>query len=379
MWFKAKGKILDYNEEGKPLNIVGTLINITQRKLAEEKIREEEKKLRASEKRWRSLIEQASDQILIYDTNGNVLDANSAACKWLGYSQEELLNLNYSEIDVIHSSSKLHSYWKKLTASKPSFSFESIQKRKDDTNFPVEVHLSLIELQDSKLILSVANDISIRQQTERKILNAVINAEERERKRFATDLHDSIGPLLSSINLYLSSLPKVSSEEDKENIIQASVDAANEALISIKEISNNLSPHILNDFGLEKAIRSFTNKINMSQSIAISFYAENMEERLNHQVEVVVFRVINELINNTIKHAKASSIEINLAREGNLLSLIYIDDGVGFDAKKINAGTSAGMGLYNVLSRIRSLNGSHKIKSNPKRGGMMAMVDINLN
>lgn len=378
MWFKAKGKILDYDAEGKPLNIVGTLININQRKVAEEKIRSEEQKLRISEKRWRSLIEQASDEILIYDTNGKILDANSAACNWLGYEPKEILYLNYSEIDLEHSSSALHSYWKKLNASTPSLSFESVQKRKDGSSFPVEIHLTLIELQDSKLILSVVNNISKRQETERKVLNAVINTEESERKRFATDLHDSIGPLLSSINLYLSSLEKFNSEAEKKNIIRASVDAVNEALVSIKEISNNLSPHILNDFGLEKAIRSFTNKINLSQTINISFHAENMEERINHQVEVVIFRVVNELINNTIKHAKASNIEINLSREEKLLSLIYIDNGIGFDAKQINAGTSTGMGLYNVLSRIRSLNGSHKIKSNPKRGGMMAVVEINL-
>ncbi|PXX95741.1 hypothetical protein DF185_21860 [Marinifilum breve] len=378
MWFKAKGKILDYSENGGPLNMVGTLIDINQRKVAEEQIREEEKKLRVSEKRWRSLIEQASDEILIYNIDGQILDANSAACRWLGYKQSQLLELNYSEIDIIHSSSELHTYRKKLSTSNPSVSFESVQRRKDGSTFPVEIHLSLIELQDSKLILSVGTDISIRQETERKVLNAVINTEESERKRFATDLHDSIGPLLSSINLYLTSLGKVKTQDDKDNIISASLDAVNEALVSIKEISNNLSPHILNDFGLEKAIQSFTNKINVSQAINISFYAENMNERLNHQVEVVIFRVVTELINNTIKHAKATNIEINLSLESKLLSLIYIDDGIGFDSKKINAGTSSGMGLYNVLSRIRSLNGTHKIKSNPKRGGMMAIIEIKL-
>lgn len=112
MWFKAKGKILDYSENGGPLNMVGTLININQRKVAEEQIREEEKKLRVSEKRWRSLIEQASDEILIYNIDGQILDANSAACKWLGYKQSQLLELNYSEIDIVHSSSKLHTYRK---------------------------------------------------------------------------------------------------------------------------------------------------------------------------------------------------------------------------------------------------------------------------
>jgi signal transduction histidine kinase len=155
-------------------------------------------------------------------------------------------------------------------------------------------------------------------------------------------------------------------------------EAVNEALVSIKEISNNLSPHILSDFGLEKAIDSFTNKLQISQSIHISFHAENLEQRLNEQVEVVIYRVVTELIHNTIKHAKAQNIEINLSRTQDLLTLIYIDDGIGFDTRKIQAGKSNGMGLYNILSRVRSLNGTHKIKSNRPNGGMMAIVEVNL-
>lgn len=378
MWLKAKAKILEFDDQDRAINIVGTLIDITQRKQAEEKIKDDEKKIRASEKRWRSLIEQAADEIIIHDFNGTILDANPAACKCLAYTRDELIGLNISCVDNNRNLDELSSIWTKLTQNNPSIKIETIQKRKDGSTFPVEVHFSLIDLSDSKLILIVASDISVRQETERNVLNAVIEAEENERKRFATDLHDSIGPLLSSINLYLSALSKSNLTPKNDKMITASREIVNETLINIKEISNNLSPHVLNDFGLVNAIHSFIHKIKLTKTIQISFEAKNLEERLNQQVEVVIYRVVTELINNTIKHAEAKNIQINLSRENKKLNLIYLDDGKGFDSKKIAIETSAGMGLYNILSRIRSLNGTHSIQSSPESGGMIAVVNVNL-
>ena len=377
-WYKGKGKILDRDDDNTPINMVGTLTDITQRKLAEEQIQEDEKQIRASEKRWRSLIEQAADEILIHDFKGGIIDANSSACQSLGFSHKDLLEMNYADLDCKYSSQNLEEYWNTLNSHKSSINMESIQKRADGSTFPVEMNLSLIDLEEDQLILAVVRDISKRQETERKVLNAVIETEETERKRFAKDLHDSIGPLLSSINLYLSALKQTDESEKKQSIIKVSREAVNEALVSIKEISNNLSPHILSDFGLEKAIDSFTQKLQISERINISFRAENLNERLNEQVEVVIYRVVTELIHNTIKHAKAQNVEINLSREKDELKLIYIDDGIGFDTRKLESDKTKGMGLYNILSRVRSLNGTHKIKSNPVNGGMMAVLSVKL-
>jgi len=377
-WYKGKGKILDRDDDNIPENMVGTLTDITQRKLAEEQIQEDEKQIRASEKRWRSLVEQAADEILIHNFRGHIIDANSSACQSLGYNHDELLAMNVAELDCKYSSSYLEAFWEKLGPQKSSLSMESIQKRSDGSTFPVEMNLSLIDLEEDQLILAVIRDISKRQETERKVLNAVIETEETERKRFAKDLHDSIGPLLSSINLYLSALKETDESEKKQSIIKVSREAVNEALVSIKEISNNLSPHILSDFGLEKAIDSFTQKLQISEQINISFQVENLNKRPNQQVEVVIYRVVTELIHNTIKHAKAKNIEINLSREKDELKLIYIDDGIGFDIRKLESGKAKGMGLYNILSRVRSLNGTHKIKSNLVNGGMMAVLSVKL-
>jgi len=378
MWLKARAKIQEFNEQNQAVNLVGTLMNITKRKLAEAKIKEDEIEIRASEKRWRSLIEQASYEIIIHDLKGAILDVNPAACNWLGFSRQELIGSNFSQLDQNHDLKQFCSVWKKLNQNNPSIKLDSIQKRKDNSTFPVEIQLSLIDLTDGKLVLAVASDISIRQETERNVLNAVIEAEENERKRFATDLHDSIGPLLSSINLYLSALSKANPNEKSKKIIIASREIVNETLINIKEISNNLSPHILNDFGLDNAIQSFIQKLNLSDDINITLETKNLEGRLNQQIEVVMYRVVSELINNTIKHANANNIQIHITRENNSLNLVYIDDGIGFDPDKISNKKELGMGLHNILSRIKSLNGISNIQSNPDIGGMMAIVNINL-
>ncbi|MBN2596195.1 MAG: PAS domain S-box protein [Marinifilaceae bacterium] len=370
MWLKAKAKIMNFESQKQAINLVGTLIDITQRK-------EAEKKIKASEKRWRSLIEQAADEIIILNFDGQIMDVNLAATTMLGYTRDEIIGSNVTLLDHKFELDQLHSYWQKLNPKNPSLKLESVQQRKDKTTFPVEIHFSLIDLSDSRLILAVISDISVRQETERKVLNAVIETEENERKRFATDLHDSIGPLLSSINLYLSALAKSKLSDRNEKMITASREIVSETLVNIKEISNNLSPHVLNDFGLVNAIHSFINQINLSKSINITLDSKNLEGRLNQQVEVVIYRVVTELINNTIKHAGASNIQITLSKENNSLNLIYIDDGKGFNPQEISIETS-GMGLYNILSRIRSLNGTHNIQSTPETGGMMAVVTVNL-
>jgi signal transduction histidine kinase len=243
---------------------------------------------------------------------------------------------------------------------------------RDEKNNPISIVGTLTDITQRKI------DEKKIKEAERKLLNAVIKTEESERKRFSKDLHDSIGPLLASINLYLSALAEPVSKEKKESILKVASETLAEALISVKEISNNLSPHVLSDFGLVKAIQSFVNKLKHSKSIEISFNSENIDERVNEQIEVVIYRVITELIHNTIKHAKASNIEINLSKEGDILRLIYIDNGVGLDISKMSQEDSTGMGLYNIFSRVRSLNGTHKIQSSSKQKGMMAVIEVPL-
>ncbi|HZL10553.1 MAG TPA: sensor histidine kinase [Prolixibacteraceae bacterium] len=208
-----------------------------------------------------------------------------------------------------------------------------------------------------------------RRLTEKMFLNAIIQTEEKERKRFAKDLHDGMGPLLSTVKMSVSSLAQMKHDDASREIVENTELVINEAIKSLKEISDNLSPHILNNFGLLRALNNFSNKINVTKTIRINLKSNLKDERFDTNVEVVLYRVVCELINNTIKHAKAKKIDISLTKEDDYLTIVYEDDGKGFDVSKvIEQPATSGMGFSNIYSRINSLKGEINIESELKKG-----------
>ncbi len=212
---------------------------------------------------------------------------------------------------------------------------------------------------------------------EKRVLNAVINTEESERKRFAKDLHDGLGPLLSSVKMSFSAIAVDPNNKDQKAILNSAKQAINEAISSLKEISNNLSPHILDNFGLASAIRSFTNKIDQTGKIKIEFRSNIHEKRYPGNTEVILYRAICELINNTLKHAKAKKILISLDEEEGKLKMLYQDDGKGFDYNLVLLNETGGMGLPNIRSRLNSINGNFAVDSLPGEGVVVTIgVDV---
>ncbi len=213
-----------------------------------------------------------------------------------------------------------------------------------------------------------------RRLTEKMFLNAIIQTEEKERKRFAKDLHDGMGPLLSSVKMSVSSLAQMQHDDASRAIVENTEIVINEAIKSLKEISNNLSPHVLNNFGLLRALSNFANKINVNKSLRIKLNSNLKDERFDSNVEVVLYRVICELINNTIKHAHAKKIDISLTKEDEYLSITYKDDGKGFDVSKIiDQPSFSGMGFSNIYSRINSLKGEIDIASEQRKGTLVTI------
>ncbi len=207
-----------------------------------------------------------------------------------------------------------------------------------------------------------------RSRTEKRVLNAIINTEENERKRFAKDLHDGLGPLLSTVKMSLSSLaPRINDPSDKV-ILNNTNHLVNEAISTIKDISNNLSPHILTNFGLSSAIGAFTTKINQTRAVEIDFKSNMENERLENDKEVVLYRAVCELINNAIQHSGASKIEIELNKLDKFITLQFYDNGRGFDTSKLSKEDTKGMGLSNIETRVRTVEGVFILESTPGTG-----------
>ncbi len=207
-----------------------------------------------------------------------------------------------------------------------------------------------------------------RSRAERRVLHAVITTEENERKRFAKDLHDGLGPLMSTVKMSLSALSGRITDPTGTEILSNTQRVVNEAIGTIKDISKNLSPHILSNFGLLSAANSFISKVNQTRVFNIELTSNINKERFNSDVEVVMYRALCELINNSIKHSGASKIDIDLNKQGNFLILHFSDNGRGFNKTENEMEGKMGMGLSNIITRVKSVDGIFVLDSSPGKG-----------
>ncbi len=219
-----------------------------------------------------------------------------------------------------------------------------------------------------ELFYSLKRAETDRIRSERRLLNAIINTEETEKKRFAKDLHDGLGPLLSTVKMSLSALNGRITDPVGQEILQNTSHVVNEALSTIKEISNNMSPHVLTNLGVASAISAFAAKLNMMGSVLIDFRTNMEGVRFDTDKEVVIYRAAFELINNGMKHSGASKIEIELRRHQKIITLQYLDNGRGFDMEKLRSEEATGMGLPNIETRVRAVDGVFVIESARGKG-----------
>ncbi|MCM1300191.1 MAG: histidine kinase [Alistipes senegalensis] len=206
----------------------------------------------------------------------------------------------------------------------------------------------------------------------RRILTAVLRTEEKARSHFSKELHDGLGPLLSSAKMSLTALSHDERTPEQREIIDNTTYVIDEAIRSLREISNNLSPHVLNDFGLARGVQNFIEKSAAIHDVKIRFTTNLRSERYDKEVEVILYRVICELINNSLKHSGCKAVHLSLAQNSAELALDYTDDGRGFNPQAM---MDCGMGLSNIASRVNSLGGTFQIVSS-KGKGMRAAIRI---
>lgn len=197
-----------------------------------------------------------------------------------------------------------------------------------------------------------------------------IEAEEKERNRIAKDLHDSLGQQLLAVKLYLNTLDSVSKgEKDStyKKLISKSTTALDECIADLSNICFNLMPVTLKAFGLIHAIEDLIHKIKLSKKVNIELSVKGNIPALDATLETNIFRIIQEFVNNSIKHGNATRITINLEfrNKHKEVKMLLKDNGKGFDTKKIK---KSGMGLKNVRSRVDFHNGKVAIKSGSRTG-----------
>lgn len=195
-------------------------------------------------------------------------------------------------------------------------------------------------------------------------INAEIDTLEKERKRIAADMHDELGPLVVSIKLKLNSLD-IKEREDVETL-NAVYNNIGELINRMKEISNDLLPILLIKKGLLVAMEVSADEISRSGALRFSFRHNNVPQ-LSEHITVNLYRILQEILHNTIKHAEASELSIEINADEKKLFVSTADNGKGFDYYRASA-EQAGLGLRNMLSRIELLKGEMFIESSRHRG-----------
>jgi signal transduction histidine kinase len=203
----------------------------------------------------------------------------------------------------------------------------------------------------------------LEERNQSKLLNATLDGREKERKDIAQTLHDSVSALLSSANMHLQVAKKKSTSSVEE--LEKSQRIIDEASGKVRDLSHKLISAVLLKFGLEHAVYDMCEKYSNS-SLEFELESEDKIPRFEQDLEIKLHNIIEECINNIIKHSKATEASVFLLYTNNTLNVVIKDNGVGFDVSKISP--SSGIGLSQIKARIENLGGEFVIKSSPNSG-----------
>jgi signal transduction histidine kinase len=201
---------------------------------------------------------------------------------------------------------------------------------------------------------------------------AIISAEENERKRIAGELHDGVGQMMSAAKMNLSAIESeiVFKDQAQRNSFDKIIGMVDESCKEVRSVSHQMMPNALLKSGLATAVKEFIDKID-SRVIKINLHAEGLNERLDSDVETVLYRVIQECVNNVIKHSGANNLDISLIKDADGISATVEDNGRGFDTK--DKQKFEGIGLKNISSRVTFLKGTVDFDSSPGKGTLVAI------
>lgn len=382
--FPAKINIAPIYEKRKLTGIVGLFKEIKERS-------REEKVLRESENKYRTLVEQASDGIHTYDLQGNFIDTNSKLCEMLGYTREELLGLNVNDLIPAEDVTLNPIRFDELTNGKTLLR-ERRLLRKDGTLLPVEISGKMVQ---DGVLQAIIRDITERKKTQEElqrsrdelefrilertreleesnkarveVLHQLVTVQEDERQRIARDLHDQLGQQLTALRLKLKIL-KQSSEGHQE--ISGQVEEIQNFMRQLDSdvdfLAWQMRPTALDDLGIVAALDYYVRQWSKNFKISAEFDADRFgTTEVAPEVGANIYRIAQEGLNNIYKHARATKVNIFLEMVDDFAVLIIEDNGIGFKKHRRNLAGDRfkGMGLIGMHERAALVGGTVEIES----------------
>ncbi|MGB5814233.1 MAG: PAS domain S-box protein [Thermoanaerobaculia bacterium] len=334
-----------------------------------------------AEEMTRALLHSASQAVVAIDRSGRIVFENPTAQEMFGYSSEDLRQLTIEALipERLRDTHVAHrdSFLPKGGTRPMGIGLELIARRKDGTEFPVEVSLSSVETSEGQLAVSFVSDISERRRLEENIrqrekltalADGLLQGQEEERSRVARRLHDTVSQELAMLSVEMGLLSREVPEEERsvrdemarlrERIVQVSD--------GIRDLSHRLHPAELEELGLVSTLRSHADWLAKHEGIRVDLVVEKEPASIPSTIGLALYRVTQEALRNVVKHSGVEEAKVSLADADAGLRLSITDQGVGFDAERVSA--HAGLGLVSMEERIRLLGGQLKITSMPEQG-----------
>ncbi len=362
---------LSYIKSEIDLLVVCFIADVTNRKRLESELRKEREMIQ-------QYLDVTSSIFLVLNRKGQVAMINKAGSELLGLPENKLKGENwFNKFIPLAERKSVREIFDKMMRDDPGISLSAenlvIGKNRD---------LRLIEWQNTVLknksgrpeaTLSSGVDITSKRALEIERTEALVIGQENERRRLAQEMHDGLVQSISAIGLNLNSLePELKHFNEQFNKIYDEVrHSLNQTIDEVRTISRNLTPHILEKFGLPSALEHLFETIEKSTTVELSLSLHGDLLLIDKKAALGLYRIIQELINNALKHAEASLVHVHVTRTPSELIGIVEDDGNGFDVDV----KSKGMGLSNIVSRAQLLNGEIHVDSSKKSG---TSVSINI-
>lgn len=382
VWIRQEGKVRTWTPDGKPLLMYGTHTDITKRKNAEQALFELNEQLesrivertseltalnnslREAELKFRTVANFTYDWEYWISTDNHIIFMSPSVERVTGYTAEEFEHNMELLNTIIHPSDA--EQWKNRNNNTCDKDIEltlRIINKKGEIRWLN--HLQRSVFVDGKYLgVRVSNrDITEKVLAENRLLNITVDVEERERNRFSSELHDGMGPLLSTIKLYFQWLSDTKDDEKRKLITEKGNFSIEMAIQTARELAKGLSSQFLSETGFVNAIKDFTQRINDTNKMSIRFDT-NSDERFSGFMELMLYRITTELIKNTITYSQAENIylQFHLDRQNEIISFKYSDNGLGFDWEKVRH-EQKGLGLMNILNRVQIMKGTIVINS----------------
>ena len=357
-------------------NVMNLALEVYQLRLDSAKVQRElsvRQELMESEIQKRMIIETALDAIITIDETSRIIEWNAQAESIFGWKKEEAMGKSLSDLVIPEEYRVKHlaglkqflEHGKKKIIGR-RLELEAI--RKNGELFPVEISLTALNVGGSTIINGFLRDITDRKQAAEKLVAAILETEDRERKRVATELHDSLGQNLTVAVMNFDAIKNEINQLDalSRKKFETGMTFLQQAFNESLTIAHNLMPQAIDDFGYALSVESILEGLQDTSKTLFQFYNNLEEERMSSTLELALFRITQEAINNILKYAKAENATIQLMKYPDMVILTIEDDGKGMDLAKSKS--SEMFGINSMRNRAVSVSGIFQLDSRPGKG-----------